>query len=253
MTSIPKVLHTSLCSLLVQLVFKGLVDLGFSDCFLDSVFMIRNKLPTWEIMPLPIALIDGTVNAYVTCIVSLPINLSCGYICIPKFYMTKLKSTYPAVLDYSWLVHCNSTIDWAEGTISCKKSTQDQLLQTSAPEGTASSSIKSAYLFPNTSSQLMNEPSPPGYDPIPLNPQTISQVVNKPLVLFINACAFQYTYKTKRSTAFRLSLNPHSLTSQTVIVGERDPDLSSILQDYWQFADIFCKQKTKTLPKPLSL
>jgi len=99
----------------------------------------------------------------------------------------------------------------------------------------------------------MNEPSPPGYDPISLNPQTISQVVNKLLVLFINACAFQYTYKTKGSTAFQLSLNPHSLTGQTVIVGEGDLDLSSILQDYWQFADIFCKQKTKTLPKPLSL
>jgi len=123
LTSVPKVLYTFFCFPLVQSVFEGLVDLGSSDCLLDSVFITRNKLPTQEIAPIPIALINGTVNTYITRVVSLLINLSCGYVCTSKSYMIKLEGTYLAVLGYSWLVHCNSTIDWAKGTISCKKST----------------------------------------------------------------------------------------------------------------------------------
>ena len=61
--------------------------------------------------PLPIALIDGTVNAYVNSIVTLPIEFPCGYSCAPEFYVTKLEGTYPAVLSYSWLSQCNPTID----------------------------------------------------------------------------------------------------------------------------------------------
>ena len=123
LTSVPKVLYTFLCFPLVQSVFEGLVDLGSSDCLLDSVFITRNKLPTQEIAPIPIALINGTVNTYITRVVSLLINLSYGYVCTSKSYMIKLEGTYLAVLGYSWLVYCNSTIDWAKGTISCKKST----------------------------------------------------------------------------------------------------------------------------------
>jgi len=53
--------------------------------------------------------------------------------------------------------------------------------------------------------------------------------------------------KTKGSIAFQLLLNLYSLTGQIVIIGEGDSDLSSVPWGYWQFADIFCKQKAKTL------
>jgi len=36
-------------------------------------------------VPLPIVLIDSTVNALVTYIVTLPINFACGYSCTPEF------------------------------------------------------------------------------------------------------------------------------------------------------------------------
>ena len=66
-------LIVDLCSSLVQRIFKGLVDSGSSDCFLDSKFVISNKLRTREIDPLPLTLIDGTVNYYINQVVSLPI------------------------------------------------------------------------------------------------------------------------------------------------------------------------------------
>jgi len=71
MTTNLRSLHITLRSSLVPSAFEGLVDSGSSDCFLDSVFVARNELPTREITPLPIALIDGTVNAYVNRVVLL--------------------------------------------------------------------------------------------------------------------------------------------------------------------------------------
>ena len=68
------------------------------------------------------------------------------------------------------------------------------------------------------------------------------------LVSRSNSLWSSLTCKTNGLTAFQLSLNPCSLTGQTVVMDEGDPDLSSIPWDYWQFTDIFCKQKAKTLP-----
>jgi len=106
-----KLLYVLLHFPLVLSPFKGLVDLGSSNCFLDSSFVANNKLPFREIVPFSITLIDSTVNAHVTCIVLLPIKFSCGYKCTLEFFITKLKSTYPAVLSYSWLTHYNPIIN----------------------------------------------------------------------------------------------------------------------------------------------
>ena len=122
-----KLLHATLCSSLIPSAFEGLVDSGSSDCFLDSDFVTTNKLPFQKIALLPIALIDGTVNAYVNSTVMLPIEFPCGYSCTPEFYVTKLERTYLAVLGYSWLSQCNPTIDWTEGTMLCQKPAFTQL------------------------------------------------------------------------------------------------------------------------------
>jgi len=38
------------------------------------------------------------------------------------------------------------------------------------------------------------------------------------------------------------------LTGQAADVHLENQDLSNIPKDYWQFADVFCKQKAKSLP-----
>lgn len=118
-----KLLHVTLYSPLVLLAFEGLVDLGSSDCFLDLSFVTMNKLPFWEIVPLLVALIDGTINAYVNCTVMLPIEFPCGYLCTPEFFVTKLEENYPVVLNYSWLYQYNPTINWTMDTMTCQKTT----------------------------------------------------------------------------------------------------------------------------------
>ena len=57
------------------------------------------------------ALIDGTVNAYITHAMSFPIDFACGYLYVPEFFVTKLEGTYLIVLGHNWLVKHNPNID----------------------------------------------------------------------------------------------------------------------------------------------
>jgi len=94
-------LIVDLCLLLVWEAFKELINSDSSDCFLDSKFMISNKLRTWEIDLLLLTLIDGTVNCYVNQVVSLPIQLSCRSLCMIECYVTTLDSSYELILGYN--------------------------------------------------------------------------------------------------------------------------------------------------------
>ena len=114
----PKALHARLHSQLVPYPFLALVDSGSSDCFIDSSFVLLHKLPTREITSLPLTLIDGTVNCFVSQITTLPILLSCSYMVPTEFFVTKLDDSSPAVLDFNWLQSHNPVIDWRQRTIS---------------------------------------------------------------------------------------------------------------------------------------
>ena len=117
MLSCPHSLHLSIQSPHISGSFKGLVDSGSSVCFVDSNFVVTNRLTCQTIAPLPVALIDGTVNAFVTQSVSLPIGLACSYTCTLELFVTELERTFPVVLGHSWLVKHNPKIDWKTGTV----------------------------------------------------------------------------------------------------------------------------------------
>jgi len=120
----PRVLHlgaatiTCLKSLQVKLSLLSipapviaLVDSGSSDCFVDSVLISKYRLPCQKIDPLPLTLIDGTINHLVNCVVSLPIRFPCLYSCQIEFFVTKLEGTYPIVLGHNWLTQHNPLVD----------------------------------------------------------------------------------------------------------------------------------------------
>ena len=194
-------------------------------------------------------LINGTVNALVTCIVSLPIKFSCSYECILEFFVTKLENTYPAVLRHSWLTYCNPTIDWLEGTILCQKPAPSLLISLSVqpPGSDTTYPTKPTNPTPRNSLSLSSRSSSPIPTPNYINPQTESLTSNRPAIAFISANAFQHACKAKGVSLFQLSLNLLTLTGQVASIREEEPELSNVSRDYWQFSDIFCKQKAKTL------
>jgi len=89
-----------------------LIDLGSIDCFMNSVFAARSNLRTCTIFPpLPLTLIDGTVNCCVSQSVELQIELPCSLLCVVNFFLTPLDESYTVVLGYSWLQKQNPIID----------------------------------------------------------------------------------------------------------------------------------------------
>jgi len=113
----PQSLFLPIQSLCIQGAFKGLVDSGSSGCFVDPNFVVSNGLTYWTIALFSMVLINGTVNAYVTHAVLFPIDFACDYLCVPEFFITKLKDIYPVVLRHNWLVKHNPNIDWKTGTL----------------------------------------------------------------------------------------------------------------------------------------
>jgi hypothetical protein len=46
--------------------FLGLIDSGSSHCFAESKFVRENSIPTFVVDPLPLTLIDGSVNTVIS-------------------------------------------------------------------------------------------------------------------------------------------------------------------------------------------
>jgi len=115
--SSPKSLFISLYLNLVLKGFLGLINSSSLDCLINSSFVAFYKLPFWVIEPLPLILIDGTINQYVTQVVTLPIQLTYSYSCTLEFYMIYLDSSSPVVLEYSWLKSHNPNINWRRGVL----------------------------------------------------------------------------------------------------------------------------------------
>jgi len=112
-----KSLQVELSLPLILVPVVALVDSGSSDCFVDSVFVSKYCLPCRKIKPLPLTLIDGTINHFVNHVMSLPIRFPCSYSCQTEFFVTKLEGTYPTVLGHNWLTQNNPLINWRKGTL----------------------------------------------------------------------------------------------------------------------------------------
>ena len=98
-------------------VFTDLVDSGSSDLFIDSAFVLNNKLVSQSIKPHPLSLIDSMVNNFVKQIVTLPIKFPCGMSFSVEFFVTLLDSSCEMVLGHNWLSTNNSEIDWKQSTL----------------------------------------------------------------------------------------------------------------------------------------
>jgi len=123
------------------------VKFPFAPFIVDSVFVSRYCLPIQKINPLPLALIDGTINHLMNYVISLPIKFPCLYSCQTEFFVTKLEGSYPIVLGHNWLTQNNPSINWKKGTMVFSKTNPENWLINPQPKSKLSITHKtSCYL-----------------------------------------------------------------------------------------------------------
>ncbi|KIJ30802.1 hypothetical protein M422DRAFT_186680, partial [Sphaerobolus stellatus SS14] len=116
----------SLSSSKIPKTFLGLVDAGSSHCFIETKFVREHSLVTLAVDPLSLSLIDGSVNTVVSEAVTIPVRFPTGETLQTTFYVTTLNSTCSVVLGHNWLTCHNPLIDWVLGTVSFRKTKQEE-------------------------------------------------------------------------------------------------------------------------------
>jgi len=89
-TGFAKALHVILYLPGISGIFRGLIDLGLSNYFISSAFVLAHDLKTWSISPLSLSLIDGTINNLVSQVINLLIKFDCGLLYLWEFFVTTL-------------------------------------------------------------------------------------------------------------------------------------------------------------------
>jgi hypothetical protein len=95
----------------------GLVDSGSSHCFADPNFISLNSIPSYEIPPVILRLLDRSIGTMITRAADITIRFTTNDILRLKFYITKLDSTSAFVFGHNWLHRYNPSIDWSAGQI----------------------------------------------------------------------------------------------------------------------------------------
>jgi len=114
----PDSLHTKISFPSVPFVSSsGLVDSGSSHCFVDPGFVAEHSFSTYEIPPVVLRLLDGSVGAMITRAAVINIRFDSKDILQVKCYVTKLDSSSAFVFGYDWLHRYNPSIDWSAGQI----------------------------------------------------------------------------------------------------------------------------------------
>ena len=215
------------------------MDSGSSNCFVDTKFVSKAELPVRNIDPIPLTLIDGSVNNYISQIVTIPTRFPSGEEFPIDYYVTPLDSSCVVVLGHSWLLRYNPLIDWRLGNISFLKTPKTGPTLRSAildpPEPPVQSSIAEP---PVVQEDPPNSPEPPN----------VSQH-KKPHISFINAAAYVRACKLEGTQVFQLNLTSDSeLFARAATTSTEDGvDLSKIPEEYHEFADVFSKSRADTL------
>ena len=161
------------------------------------------------------------------------VKFSCGELFNLTFYVTPLDSSCSSVLGYNWLRQYNPLIDWSSGHITFRSVDHRGPAPLTSP--VAAETLPHQPL-------LVNTPS----DPAPIPAPTPDSHTSRPHISMINVAAYLHASKLPGSVTFQLQLSPDGTLGWAV--QEVPPDLSSVPEDYHEFADVFSKGKADTLP-----
>ena len=209
----------------------GLVDSGSSHCFIDSSFVSQKSLSTYEISPVTLRLLDGSVGAIITKAADVSIRFITNDILRLTCYVTKLDPSTALVLGYNWLHRYNPLIDWSAGQI-----TSFRQLPASVPSSPATG-IKDPEGSPVAATTSAS---------IPILPDTTS-IPTPPSISFVNAAAYARLARASGNTFFSMSISNSNSASGRSASAE-PVDLSRIPEEYHDFGDVFSKSKASHLP-----
>lgn len=175
------------------------------------------------IHPVKLKLFDGSSNSFITEVTTIPIIFPTSECISINFYVTLLNSSISVVLGYNWLTCYNLLIDWIlKNIIFC--STAFNILFLSLISSTK--------------------------DTLPQHSIALSVVQAQILlsISLINAAAFMHATKLEGSQSFYLQLNlSNSISAHSFSLAEEEIDLSNVPSDYYEFADVFSKDKADRL------
>jgi len=145
------------------------------------------------------------------------------------FYVTPLDSCCLLVLGHSWLTRYNPLIDWVSGSISFRPPSVLQSLA-SVP-------------FVET---LVNPPFSPAENPLQFTPsETPPSNPKRPHIAIISAPALLRASRLSGSKTFSLQFRS-TLQAKSTTISEKI-NLSTILEEYHEYTDVFSKSKAETL------
>src|SRR5271155_2978718 len=235
----PNSFHIPLISPLVsdsETSIPTLIDSGSSHCFVDTSFTSQYNLPVSSIPPIRLKLLDGsTSDSVITSTLRLPVKFSTGESQTLDFFVLPLDPTSPLVPGLNWLTHYNPLIDWVLGSITFRP----QLLDSSIPPPT--SFARSAPL-PSQNPSVTST--------VPPTPSSISTPpsISAPPITIVSPTAFMLASKLDGSQTFQIRLSDPSISAKSASISDDIPDLSSVPEEYHDFADVFNKKKADTLP-----
>jgi len=145
------------------------------------------------------------------------------------FYITLLNSCCSLVLGHSWLTHYNPLIDWVSGSISFPP---PSLLQSPASVPPVETLVN--LLFSPAENPLQFTPS-----------ETSLSNPKRPHITIISAPALLWASWLSGSKIFALQFCS-TIQAKSTAISEKI-DLSSILEEYHKYADVFSKSKAETL------
>jgi len=174
-------------------------------------------------------LFDGTSNNIISEVVLLPVKFPSSEYMTLDFYVIPLDSCCSLVLGHSWLTRYNLLIDWVSGSISFRP---PSLLQSPA-------SVPSV-------ETLINPPFSPAENPLQFTPsETSPSNPKRPHIVIISAPALLWASRLSGSKTFSLQFHSRIQAKSTTI--SEKIDLSTIPEEYHEYADVFSKSKAETL------
>src|ERR1700733_11834265 len=228
-------------SLILNLViFKALVDSGSSHCFVDPRFISKHKLITYSVPPIRLRLFDGTSNHTLTQAIDIPLQNPPGHVPPFTFFVTPLDSSCSVVLGYNWLTRYNPLIDWVLSSITFPATSKESPISEPRPSmrATVSDEMEPQPFSDNSDSDI------PEDIPTPTTPKATPKVD----ISLVNAVAYLRTCELPGTQQFTLNLRDISARASSTSTSDPSPvDLSSVPEEYQEFADVFDKAKADIL------